>query len=207
MRQQGISLVEMMIALALGMIVVGAAMAIYVSAFSANSTQMRMSRLNNDLRSVMTQITRDLRRAGYHNWSLATHASRNYLTNPQATPTITASASTTQYDEDSNSAAANSEIYAFQWADTDGDTINDTIQARIGSGGWTNLTDPDVIRITNFVITNNSPAAINPTGAVAAITIPVYAIEITGQLVADATIQRSIRETVRARNPIVVANP
>lgn len=207
MRQQGISLVEMMVALALGMIVVGAAMAIYVSAFTANSTQMRMSRLNNDLRTVMTQITRDLRRSGYHNWDLATHASRNYLNSPEAAPTVTATSSTTQYDEDSNGTAANTEIYGFQWADTDGDSNNDTIQARIGSGSWTNLTDPAVVRITNFAITNNSPAAINPTGAQAAVTVPVYTIEITGQMVSDATIQRNLRETVRARNPILVANP
>jgi prepilin peptidase dependent protein B len=210
MRQKGFSLVEMMIALVLGMIVIGAALGVYIGTFSANSSQMKYSRLNNELRTVMTQITRDLRRAGYNNWTTAEIESQiadgggDFLANPQTAAVLTTTTAQIRYDEDASGGAASaSEVYGYQWVDTNGDGTADTIQVRTGAGGWSNLTDPAVIRITNFAITDISPGAISPAGAAADITVPLYEIEITGRLVSDATVQRSIRETVRVRNPIL----
>lgn len=206
MRQKGIGLVEMMIALVLGMIVIGASMGVYIGTFGANSSQMKYSRLNNELRMVITQVTRDLRRAGYNNWTQAELVAGNFLASPQAAPGVTATTAQIRYDENANGAADANEDYGYQYVDTNGDGAADTIQARIGAGGWTNLTDPAVVRITSFAITNNSPTAINPAGAAAAVTVPVYTVQIDGRLVSDATVQRSIRETVRVRNPILVPN-
>lgn len=207
MRQKGYSLVELMISLVLGMIVIGAAMGVYIGTFIGNSNQMKMARLNGDLRIVLTQVTRDLRRAGYTHWTLPQLAVGNFMNSPQASPTLAASAADIRYDENSNGTAETAEDFGFRWADSNGDGTNDKIQARIGAGAWSDLTDPAVIRITNFNITDNSPTAVNPTGAAAAVTVPIYTVDIAGQLVSDATVQRSIRETVRIRNPILVPNP
>lgn len=206
-RGHGFSLVEMMITLALGMIIMGAALGTYLGSLGANNSQMRMARLNGDLRIALTQITRDLRRAGYHHWSLAQLTSGDFMVNPQAAPTITATSADIRYDENSDGVADTDEDYGFRWVDSDGDGNNDTLQTRIGAGAWSNLTDPQVIRITSFAIVDNSPSAVNPAGAEAAVTIPVYSVSITGQLVADSSVQRSIRETVRVRNPILMPNP
>jgi type IV pilus assembly protein PilW len=206
MRQKGFSLIEMMIALVVGMIVIGAALGTYIGTFSANSTQMKYSRLNNELRTVMTQVTRDLRRAGFNNWSVAQLAAGNFLASPQVAPALTATTAQIRYDENANGTAETDENYGYQWVDSDADGTADTIQARIGAGGWTNLTDPAVVRITNFAITNSSPAAINPAGAAAAVTVPVFTVVIAGQLRTDTNVQRSIQETVRVRNPILVPN-
>jgi type IV pilus assembly protein PilW len=207
MRQKGFSLVEMMVSLVLGMIVIGAAMVVYIQTFIGNSSQIKMARLNGDLRIVMNQISRDLRRAGYHNWTLPQLGVGNYLVNPQPSPIMTTNSAAIGYDENANGSVDAADVFSYRWADANGDGVNDTIQARIGAGAWTNLTDPAVLHITNFAITDNSPAAINPTGAVAAVTIPLHTIEITGRLVSDTSVQRSVRETVRVRNPIFVANP
>lgn len=206
MRQRGFSLVEMMIALVLGMIIIGSAMGVYIGVFAGNSSQMRMARLNGDLRIVMMQITRDLRRAAHHSWTFEELAGGNYLVNPQPAPVIGADSAEIGYDENASGAVDTAELYAFRWADTNGDGAKDTIQERIGAGTWSNLTDPAVIRITNFAITDHSPGPVNPAGAVAAVTVPVYSVVIEGSLVRDASVTREMRETVRVRNPILIPN-
>lgn len=209
MRQKGFSLVEMMVTLALGLIIMGAAMGVYIGVFAGNSSQMKMARLNGDLRIAMMQVTRDMRRAAYHNWTLAelTVAEPDFLSSPQAWPDIAVDTAVIRYDENANGVADAAEVFSFRHHDSDGDGSGDTIQERIGAGVWSNLTDPAVIRITEFAIADHSPGAVNPPGALAAVTVPVYTVAIAGELVGDASVSRSMRETVRIRNPVVVANP
>jgi prepilin peptidase dependent protein B len=62
---RGLSLVELMIALAIGLIVVGAVLAFTLSSLTANSEYVQSTRLNQELRNSMDFISRELRRAGY----------------------------------------------------------------------------------------------------------------------------------------------
>lgn len=64
-RRRGFSLVELMIALAAGLIVSTAAVAFLMSSFRSNSEYVQSTKLTQELRSSMDLITRDLRRAGY----------------------------------------------------------------------------------------------------------------------------------------------
>lgn len=62
---RGLSLVELMIALAIGLIVVGAVLAFTLSSLTANSEYVQSTRLSQELRNSMDFISRELRRAGY----------------------------------------------------------------------------------------------------------------------------------------------
>lgn len=62
---RGFSLVELMIALAAGLIVCSAVVAFLMSSFRSNSDYVMSTRLTQDLRNTMDLVTRDLRRAGY----------------------------------------------------------------------------------------------------------------------------------------------
>ena len=64
-RMRGFTLVEMMIAMLLGVIVVGAVGAFAVSSVRAYADNMNSSRMTRDLRTGMTLVVRELRRAGY----------------------------------------------------------------------------------------------------------------------------------------------
>ena len=64
-RAQGFTLVELMVAIVPGMVVSGAAVAFVLSSLSSNTSFVRSARLNQDLRSNMDYVTRELRRAGY----------------------------------------------------------------------------------------------------------------------------------------------
>lgn len=206
MRQKGFSLVEMMISIVIGMIVVGASVTIFSGTMGVNASQMKYSKLNNELRTVMTRVTRDMRRAGYKNWVAALSDTAtypdlnkvNYMTGnayAQDPNDIGTTSATITYDLDSAGAAAlgANDSFGFTWA-------SNKISTAAGD-----LTDPSVIRITSFSITPHN-TFMQPCDGTAAVTVPVYEVNITGELASDSSVQRSIRETVRLRNSILSAN-
>ena len=88
---------------------------------------------------------------------------------------------------------------------------NGAIEMSTG-GGWQALTDSSTLRITNFQVTLNSqPLALScfnpcPGGGTACLptqTVRDITVDITGQAVHDATVQRNARSTVRVRNDVV----
>jgi prepilin-type N-terminal cleavage/methylation domain-containing protein len=62
-RTRGFSLVEMMVALALGLIVVAAVIALVVSIIRSNRQTLQSTRLNQELRATLSVIANDMRRA------------------------------------------------------------------------------------------------------------------------------------------------
>lgn len=67
-RQAGFTVSEVMISLVLGLLVVGATIALFARTVSTNTSSLAMSHLDQELRAVMNVVTRDLRRAGH--WGL-----------------------------------------------------------------------------------------------------------------------------------------
>ena len=63
-RESGFSLLEMMIAMALGMIVLGAAVQIYIQGVAATWTVTQRAEMQQDFRSASNMLTKDLSLAG-----------------------------------------------------------------------------------------------------------------------------------------------
>jgi prepilin-type N-terminal cleavage/methylation domain-containing protein len=61
--QRGFSLIELMIALVVGLVVSGAALALVAAIIKSNSETVRATRLTQELRATVEVIVRDLRRA------------------------------------------------------------------------------------------------------------------------------------------------
>jgi type II secretory pathway component PulJ len=78
-RMAGFSLVELMVALVVGMIVAGAVLAFTVSSVRANSEYVRAARLAQEMRSINQQVVSELRRAGYDEGAM------DYVSNSSAT--------------------------------------------------------------------------------------------------------------------------
>lgn len=68
-KQSGFTLIEMMVALVLGLIVLGATINIYITTVGSSSNLIKSTRLNHDLEAVMTLMLNDIKRAGY--WGAA----------------------------------------------------------------------------------------------------------------------------------------
>ncbi len=64
-RQQGVSLVELMVGLAIALVLVAAAVTVYARAIQGSATSSNLVQLNQSMRSIMTVIEFDVRRAGY----------------------------------------------------------------------------------------------------------------------------------------------
>lgn len=62
-RQAGFGLVELMVGMVISMIILAAASEVLLSSLTSNRDSIRMSRLDQELRQVMTMVARDMRRA------------------------------------------------------------------------------------------------------------------------------------------------
>ena len=63
--QRGVTLIELMIGMLVGLIIVGGGVSVYVASIKANSDNLKLMRLNQDLRSMMDLMVKDIRRAGF----------------------------------------------------------------------------------------------------------------------------------------------
>lgn len=64
LKARGFSLVELMVAMVIGLIVIGAVLALVMSMINANNRTIRATRLTQELRATAAIIAGDLRRAG-----------------------------------------------------------------------------------------------------------------------------------------------
>ena len=85
-RSAGFTLIELMVSLVLGLVVIGGVMGVFISTYQANAQNIKAIRLNEEMRAVMSMITRDVRRAGVR--ALAWQPSLLGSPNPFSTATL-----------------------------------------------------------------------------------------------------------------------
>lgn len=66
-KQTGFTLIEIMIALLIGLVIVSATISIYITTIRGSTDTLRSARLNHDLDSALALMVNDIRRTGY--WS------------------------------------------------------------------------------------------------------------------------------------------
>lgn len=215
-RERGLSMVELMVGVAIGLFVVAGATVAVSNQLGDNRRLMLETQMQQDLRAAADLIARDLRRGGYWGaaesgvWNASTvSVASNPYTSMSATVSGTAaSAVTFAY---SRSAVENNAIDA---TDESGFRLSNAgvIEMRTG-GGWQALTDVNTMRVTNFqVILTKSDIALAcfnacPIGAVncpPTQSVREFEILIDATAVHDASVQRSVRSKARLRNDVVV---
>lgn len=91
-KQRGMTLIELMISIVIGLIVTATMVAIFSTTASTNNKTLRITHLDQDLRALMNAVTRETRRAGY--WAgveqIANFAGQNSLGIDSKTGTVTA---------------------------------------------------------------------------------------------------------------------
>jgi type II secretory pathway component PulJ len=279
--QYGFGLVELMIGLVVGMIVVAAAMGLMTTTLSNSNDNIKMARVDQELRQVMTMLSRDLRRAT--SWDASVDVARVSLVSPLTLSATSGNVSvtsasgnladigaraiggtlvykngTTVYQGSITgysgggfnvtistawpaSAIAADGVPASSWsilrpestltisgtcilfvADNDFsggtydtserfgyryDSTEKAVEARTSGasadgcssgGSWENLTDEGLVEVTDFSVTDNSPATLTASGF--DIDVREFTISITGRLKADTSVVRTLQETVRVRN-------
>ncbi|MFM5094322.1 PilW family protein [Aeromonas rivipollensis] len=64
-RHAGFSLVELMVSMVAGLLLVATVISLFATILRANSTAMKVSRLNQEMQAITDMIARDIERAGY----------------------------------------------------------------------------------------------------------------------------------------------
>jgi type IV pilus assembly protein PilW len=211
-RQRGLSLVEMMVGVAVGLFVVAGATTLASTQMVENRRLLLETQVQQDLRAAADIISRELRRAGYDTypeamvWSPDAGASAPSA-NSKAGLALGQGSDVVTYRYDRPSAPA---LASFGYQ-----LDNNTIKQRIGAAVQ-DLTDPRALRVTAFNV------ALQPVGSeqlacprlcndgsqdcwpTLALTDAV--VTITGEAVSDATVARTVTSRVRLRNDGVTFN-
>ncbi len=210
-RARGLSLIELLVGMVVGLFIVGGALTLFVRNVVGSRQLLTETRLNQDLRSAMDLVTRDLRRAGYWgnaiNGTIAIGTTAVTAANPYST--VTSSGSEVTYDF-STDLVENNALNASGDEQFGARLNGAAIQLQTSSGTWTDITDPRSLTITAFTITPTNTVLDLGTFCVKTcaagspgcptVTVRSFSIAVTGQSVRDANVQRSLRSIVRPRN-------
>lgn len=220
----GLSLIEIMVAIALGLFLVASVAALVVGQLAEQRRLLLESRLNQDLRATADLIVRDLRRAGH--WG---SAERGVWTGGPAAPAAnpyaglhpgadTAAASlgySYSRDTTEDQASSNAEKFGFRInANTQAFELRlagNDIAPGVGDQ-WQALTDPGLLRITRWQVRHESRSVsllghcANPVCPTGSSTCPPTArlrqvhIVLDAVDTRDSSVQRSLVTRVRLRN-------
>lgn len=210
-RNAGFTLIELMIALVLGLFVVGVTISVYTLVARGSSETVKSARLNHDMQMAMSVMVNDIRRAGY--WGGAVIES-NAEDNPfmDATTVLQRPSSTCilySYDGDNGDGVVDgTEYYGFK---LNGTTISIRLSgsttADCTDGTWSTLTDSDEINVTALTFTLTS-ACKNITDEDTSCTGTddkiieqrEVTISMTAQLVDDSSVSKTLTSDVIVRN-------
>lgn len=230
-RQRGLSIVELMVGVVIGLFIVGGATKLFVDYLVSNKRLLLETKVNQDLRAAAELVARDVRRAGYWNNATAGLWSTGAATptpNPHATTAGALSSTGTSvsysYARNADNVLDANEYTGFRQQLVSGINV---LEMQVGQNNWQALTDPATVNVTAFNVTATAPTLVNdlsaycsclksltctmadiadpvfnPAGA-PALTIPSLSIVLTGRSVVDSSIERTLRETVRVRNAIL----
>ena len=166
---RGVSLIEIMIGLTVGLIVLVGMSRIYVNASMGGRTHSAANQLNQDLRASMDIIVNDLRRAG--SWGAAAGGNANPFasatTSPRISELVAGTAGCILYSYDatylggtSGAVDAGNDFFGFRLAGSQVQTLDQANAATLddttrnctdASLAWQNLTDERSMTITRLV--------------------------------------------------------
>jgi len=210
-------------------VVTASMIALMASSLSTTGRIVKMTKLADDMRVTMQMVTRDLRRSSYNARSYLCYANDNCATDGSA---LTLAGAIGFVDADDDGFDDDNCFSFLMDRDHDGDSTNNDAgafrrvtdpQAGVdvlemwtgdsavncaspaGSAGWVQVTDPEVVEITQFSINDDlsyeeviqTDAAGNPTLTQV---VRKFRIDLQGQLVLDDNIKRHVEDVISVRN-------
>lgn len=185
---RGFTLIELMVAMTIGLIVIGATLALVLAIINSNNQTIRATRLTQELRATSAVITSDLKRARgvLDPWSAAK------LGNPYKV--ITATEGCLRYGY-ANAAGGN--FHAISWSAGGPVRLDaDDVAANATCGAGESLSSDSVV-IDSLKFSETPPGNVSVIGPVTGRQIIVT---LTGHLLSDAAIKRTYSQAVFVRS-------
>lgn len=206
---RGLSLVELLVGIAVGLFIVAAATVLVAGQLGENRKLMLDTQLQQDLRATADIVTRELRRVGA--WRDAqsgiAYPSVNSLENTFASMTPSAAGSVTDVTFLYDRSTTEQGPWGFRFNAAAG-----VIQTRLGpSVGWQDLTDKNVMEVTAFTIEIQReagqvlpcPRLCPPSGDTSCwpvLQVRNFVVNIQARSRTDNSITRRVQSIARARN-------
>jgi Tfp pilus assembly protein PilW len=165
--QMGLSLIELMVGIVVGMIVVGGVIAIYTTTVRGGTYVLRAAKLNQELRATMDVMANDIRRAG-HIDSTALGTTNPFAKRDSVTPanhrdltvlTSSVAGDCVMYSYDATYRPGNTagsvdatDFFGFR---QDGDHVDmfqsgATSTSNCSAGSWEGVTDPNTVVVDSL---------------------------------------------------------
>jgi len=224
--QRGLSIVELMVGVAIGLFVVAAASMLVATQLSDNRRLTLETQVQQDLRATADIITRELRRAGHwgkardgvwyadnaaairaNPYAAVAKADGSTFANGEESSVVLLSYSRSGDEADETGAIESAEELGFR-------LNNGVIQTQLGEDNWQALTDANTLNVTDFRLTMNvqpirlecpKPCPDPLVDCRPELQVRDITLDITGQAAHDSSVQRSLRSNVRLRNDAVIA--
>lgn len=212
--QRGVSLVELMVGMVVGLVIVAAAGTMHVVTTRSGGETLASAQLNTTLRNVMGVIVDEVRRAGYSRDGGRNSPFMNQTGGAVSDLSVNAAGTCVEfsYDTDANGTLADTEYAGFR-------VVGGVVQTRNGgagaiadcaNGSWENLTDVGSVQIVNhsngsnyfilsFQCMNASTGASDANRCNPAIAGSVAAAAAAGGTTVDLIETRTVRVNMGAR--------
>ena len=212
--RRGLSIVELMVGVTIGLFILAGASLVLTTQLGDNRRLLLESQVQQDLRSTVDLISREIRGAGY--WGDAhKQVWKATAVNPYSAGPLVATSSNTSLvyysslDWNENNSIDSNEFGGFRRV-VNASTGIGTVEVQLGSGNWQQLTDPAVLTVTQFSLVPNTaevtvPASV-PGGAPLKLCARDVVLTIVVQAVHDTAVRRSISNRIRLRNDVVKAS-
>lgn len=218
--QAGVSLIEVMIGLALSLIVTGAMVSLMANTMGTATRIIQMTQLTDELRNSMSMMSRDIRRANYSANSIYCYGNVDCGLDGSATQSADIAITGTDnvdrcfifgLDRNWDGDASNDGAGGFRRATVGGVGVvemwvgDSSPNCAAASTDWVAVTDPDFVDITIFAI--NDAASFTQTledeaGTTVTQRTRQIQMQISGQLILDNSINRTIEDTITVRNDL-----
>lgn len=211
--QRGLSLVEMMVGIAVGLIIVAGASLLVSSQLSENRRLILETQLQQDMRAAMDIIARELRRMGAQREAVAllglasaTGAEENSMARLSPTAPGGAVASLEFHYQPPQG----NDSFGFRR------TSAGVVQSKLSTSGWQELTDPNVLNVTGLDITATHSDLLRlpcprlcPDGTTDCwpqVVVRDLEVAMTAAARSASGVERTLRSRVRVRNDVVRFN-
>ena len=207
MHQRGLTLVELMVGIAIGLVIAAAGMLALTHHLRENRNLIVETRLMQDLRTASDLIAHDLRRAGY--WHQAADGVWRALA-PEVQPNPYGAVSATDQAVAFSYARSAADSHEFAYRLHEG-----AIEMRIGDGHWQAMTDSNTLLVNSLSITPHTQDVVLEGFCSRACTegsktcpprqqLRSLALLIEARAVGDAAVTRKVQATVRLRNDALI---
>ena len=210
-RQQGLSIVEMMVGVAVGLFVVAAATTVSVTQITENRRLMLETQLHQDMRATTDIVTRELRRASFYfaaPESIWINDASTPATNPSRTITPSGGAGAQTVGFSYDRAPTVNGPFGFRYSG------GNKVGSQLFSGSvWQDLTDSNTMNVKRFWVDSGSEESAKipcpklcPDGTTECwptVSVREYVISITAEAKSDAGVARAMSSRVRIRNDAV----